>query len=198
MHARNRVRRDTMTTSRLSLTAGCHRGRQRAIDSMRDEHAKHNEGDHIVSNTSVESPGGTRVAQAIAMKLRASIWFPFVAGAFLALNAFAAAAQHVPIHGLTGTIALQGNVEKIYDGVNTVVVKALDGTEHVMHVTKGTKVHGGAEALAALQKGTPVVVHYTMNGAGESTDEIDTIGPGGLKNTEGVVMGVDRVRKTIS
>ena len=132
------------------------------------------------------------------MKLRASISFPFVAGAFLALNAFAAAAQHVPIHGLTGTIALQGNVEKIYDGVNTVVVKALDGTEHVMHVTKGTKVHGGAEALAALQKGTPVVVHYTMNGAGESTDEIDTIGPGGLKNTEGVVMGVDRVRKTIS
>src|SRR4051794_9641051 len=129
----------------------------------------------MVSNTSVERRAGTRVAHAIVMKPHASIYVPFVAAAFVAVNASTAAAQQVPIHGLTGTIALQGNVEKLYDGVNTVVVKAIDGTEHVVHVTKDTKVHGGAEALAVLQKGTPIVVHYTTNGAAESADEIDAI-----------------------
>lgn len=120
-----------------------------------------------------------------------------LAGTVLLMSALAAAAQHVPIHGVTGTIALQGNVDKIWDGVNTVVIKAIDGTEHVMRVTKGTKVHG-SEALASLQKGTPVVVHYTVKGSEESVDEIDALGPDGLKTTEGVVMSVDRVRERIT
>jgi hypothetical protein len=145
----------------------------------------------------VEWRAGTPVAHAIAVRPKPSVWFPFVACAFFAMNVCAAAAQHVPIHGLTGSIALQGNVDKIYDGVETVVVKAIDGTEHVLHVTKDTKVHGSA-ALATLQRGTPVVVHYTVKGGSQSTDEIDAIGPDGLKSTEGTVMGIDRVRKTIT
>lgn len=104
----------------------------------------------------------------------------------------------VPIHGVTGTLALPGNVDKIYDGVNTLVVKTIDGTNHVIRVDKATKVHGGAEALASLQHGTPVVVHYTMSGDQVASDEIDRVGEGGLENNEGTVTAVDRVHKTVT
>lgn len=104
---------------------------------------------------------------------------------------------HVPVHGITGTIALPGNVDKIYDGLNTLIVTTTDGARHVIHVTDDTKVHG-ADTLASLQRGTPVVVHYTSNGGEILSDEIDSLGPGGLKSTEGTVTAVDRVRKTIT
>jgi len=103
----------------------------------------------------------------------------------------------VPIHGVTGTLALPGNVDKIYDGLNTLIVKAADGTDHVIHVTKDTHVHG-AEALSNVQRGTPVVVHYTVKNNEPSVDEIDCLGPEGLPSTEGTVTAVDRVRKTIT
>jgi hypothetical protein len=40
-----------------------------------------------------------------------------------------------------------------------------------------------------------VVVHYTVDGAGEAAHEIDRVGDEGLKSTEGVVTRVDRGRK---
>jgi hypothetical protein len=110
-----------------------------------------------------------------------------------------AAGGQVPvIPGVTGTIALQGNVDKIYDDVNAVVVTTIDGVRHVIHVTSGTEVHGREPQLEHLQPGTPVVVHYSWKGAEKTAYEIDDIGPGGLKHAEGVVTRVDIFRKRIN
>ena len=120
------------------------------------------------------------------------------AAAIVALSHGAAAGQQPPkIHGITGTIALPANVDKIYDGVNTLIVTTADGARHVIHPTPDAKVHG-ADTLADLPRGTPVVVHYTMNGGEKVSDEIDALGPEGLKSTEGVVSAVDRVHKTLT
>src|SRR5215471_17207445 len=108
------------------------------------------------------------------------------------------AGGQVPIiPGITGTIALQGNVDKIYADVNTVVVTTIDGARHVIHVTSGTEVHGREPQLEHLQPGTAVVVHYSQKGAQKTADEIDDIGPAGLKHAEGVVTRVDIFRKRI-
>ena len=121
----------------------------------------------------------------------------------LALTALLAAAParaqvQVPIHGLTGTIALPDNVDKFYSGMNTLLVKTSDGIEHVIHVTKGTQVHGGAASLDSLRPGTTVVVHYTVKGIQTSADEIDRVGSDGLKTNEGTVTSIDRVKKRIT
>jgi len=102
-----------------------------------------------------------------------------------------------PIHGLTGTIALPYNVDKFYSGVSDIVVKSSDGIEHVVHVSKGTKVHGAA-SLGSLTQGTPVVVHYTVKGIQTSAVEIDRLGPEGLKQNEGTVTNVDRKNRRIT
>jgi hypothetical protein len=108
------------------------------------------------------------------------------------------ASAQVPISGVTGTMQLQGNVDKVYDGAGKVVVKTADGIEHLLHINKGTAVHGGDSELRGLHEGTPVVVHYTMEGTEASAQEIDDISASGLKTTEGVVTKVDRKSKTIS
>jgi len=94
-------------------------------------------------------------------------------------------------------MALPANVDKIYDGVNTIVVTTTDGVHHAIHPTPDAKIHG-AQALASLSRGTPVVVHYTTAGGEKISDEIDVLGSTGLKYTEGTVTAVDRVRKTIT
>jgi hypothetical protein len=135
---------------------------------------------------------------ALSIRILSQTILASVAG-LLTFSALTAAQRAgVPIHGVTGTLALPGNVDRIYDGVNTLVVKTVDGANHVIRVDKDTKVHGGAEALASLQQGTPVVVHYTMKGDQVSADEIDQLGADGLKNTEGSVTAVDRVHKTVT
>ncbi|HUK34617.1 MAG TPA: hypothetical protein VLV86_11930 [Vicinamibacterales bacterium] len=115
----------------------------------------------------------------------------------IALSASAQFAEGVPISGHTGTMALPGNVDQIYAGVNKLVVKTTDGIDHVFNVTKTTHVHG-FEALSNLPRGTPVVVHYTESGNQRTADEIDSLGPDGLKTTEGTIAAVDRVRKIIT
>jgi len=123
---------------------------------------------------------------------------PIVLAAWAVTAALGAVGDdQVPIHGLTGTIALPDNVDKLYSGVNTLVVKTSDGIEHVVHVTKATKVHGAA-SLGTLTPGTPVVVHYTVKGIETSAVEIDRLGPDGLKQNEGTVTNVDRRNKRIS
>lgn len=126
----------------------------------------------------------------------------FVTGAIAIAMAFrlsapprADAAQYVKIHGLTGTWALPANVDKIYDGVDTLIVTTEDGVRHTVHVNDGTKVHG-ADTLANLPRGTAVVVHYTTKGEHQVADEIDSLG--GLSQTEGVVAAVDRVDKVLT
>jgi hypothetical protein len=115
----------------------------------------------------------------------------------IALFGQAAGGQVPVIPGVNGTIALQGNVDKIYADVNAVVVTTIDGAHHLIHVTKGTQVHGREPQLEHLQPGTAVVVHYSHKGAEKTAEEIDDIGPGGLKHAEGVVTRVDIFRKRI-
>jgi hypothetical protein len=105
-----------------------------------------------------------------------------------------------PIHGVTGTIATEGTIKDVHEAGNTVIVGTLDGAEHVFHYTKGLLVHGGKgdEVLRGLKAGTSVVVHYTVDSAGESAQEIDRLGDEGLKSSEGVVTRVDRGRKQIA
>ncbi len=122
-------------------------------------------------------------------------------GLFLALTSVAAARQ-VPISGVTGTIATEGTIVQGSAAVGTVVVKTKDGVQHVFHLAKDLLVHGGKtngmDALRGLHKGTPVVVHYTVDGAIESAHEIDQIDQEGLKVTEGVVTKIDRKRREVT
>src|SRR5579864_4744915 len=84
--------------------------------------------------------------------------------------------QPPPIAGVTGTVALEGTVDQEHAGANTVVVKTVDGVEHVFHFAKDLLVHGdkaaGVEALRGLRSGTTVVVHYTGAGDSASATEI--------------------------
>lgn len=82
------------------------------------------------------------------------------------------------------------------------IVVTIDGVEHAYHFTKDLVVHGGkgtgVDALAGLQEGTTVVVHYTTAGNEASATEIDRVGDEGLRITEGTVTHVDRGRKQIT
>jgi hypothetical protein len=103
---------------------------------------------------------------------------------------------------IQGTIALEGTMTKFYRGVNAVVVTTIDGAEHVYRFAKGLVVHGakgsGPEALEALQPGVTVIVHYRIEGAEESVEEIDRVADGGLKVSEGTVVKLDRRRQQIT
>ena len=102
---------------------------------------------------------------------------------------------------IQGTLALEGTMTKFYKGVNALVVTTVDGAEHVYHFAKGLVVHGGKEtgpdALEGLRPGTTVVVHYRINGAEASVEEIDFAGDG-LKVSEGSVVKLDRRRKLLT
>jgi hypothetical protein len=99
-------------------------------------------------------------------------------------------------------VATEGTVEQFYRGLNYVVVKTMDGVEHIYHFTKGLVVHGGKtsddEALEGLSKGTMVAVHYLPSGPDRAAQEIDVLGDGGLSVTEGVITRIDRGRKEIT
>jgi len=101
--------------------------------------------------------------------------------------------------------AVRGTVERIDSGAKTIVVKAADGTEHTFHFVARTAVHGGEKAGAAtkesfhgLKEGSEVVVHYTAKGTEETAEEVDRIGDGGLKTTEGTITNLDRSAKTVT
>jgi hypothetical protein len=116
-----------------------------------------------------------------------------LAGGLALLPALAGAQVGPPIRG---TIALKGTVDKVYEGANKVAVATEDGVEHIVHLTGHTTVHGGE--LEGLEKGRIVVVHFVPTGGEETAEEIDQLGPNGLKTTEGTVTKVDRKAKTIA
>jgi hypothetical protein len=132
-------------------------------------------------------------------------YFPssvIVVGLLLIKTAVPAGQQQPPINGVTGTIALEGTVKETSEGAHTVVVKTVDGIEHLFHVTERTVVHGGRaagdHALRGLEEGSSVVVHYTAEGDKKTANEVDRIAADGLKTVEGVITKVDRGAKTIS
>ncbi|MGA3205934.1 MAG: hypothetical protein ABSF12_25855 [Bryobacteraceae bacterium] len=100
--------------------------------------------------------------------------------------------------------AVEGTVKKVDAGTKTVVVTTADGTEHTLHIVKKTTVHGwdaadaGAkDGMHGVKEGSHVVVHYTTLGAEKTAQEVDRIGDGGLKVSEGTVSKIDRGAKTL-
>jgi hypothetical protein len=101
--------------------------------------------------------------------------------------------------------AVEGTVKKVDAGTKTVVVKTADGTEHTVHFVAKTSVHGwdateaGAkDGMHGVKEGSHVVVHYTAKGTEKTAQEMDRIGDGGLKVTEGTVEKIDRGGKTLA
>ena len=107
--------------------------------------------------------------------MRAS-WYLTVVGTVALGIAPAHAQTPPPIHGVTGTMATE------------------DGVEHVYDAAKGLVVHGGRDPLSDLKPGTTVIVHY----AGNTAQEIDRVGTGGLSTTEGIATKIDRGKKEIT
>ena len=139
------------------------------------------------------------------LMLRLNVGRPVAICGVLGLAIVATAAAQgtaPPIAGVTGTVALEGTVEREYAGAHTIIVKTIDGVEHVFHFAKDLLVHGGRgdgnDALPGLREGASVVVHYTVASTIESAEEIDQIGDEGMRVTEGVVTRVDRERKQIT
>jgi hypothetical protein len=135
--------------------------------------------------------------------MRSHISISVMAGGLLFVGtAVSAGQQPPPIGGVTGTIALEGTVQKTYEGAHTVLVKTVDGIEHLFHLTERTVVHGGTaagdDALHGLKEGSGVVVHYTAQGDNKTAHEVDRVAADGLKTIEGVVTNVDRGARTIS
>jgi len=109
------------------------------------------------------------------------------------------AAQSPP--SVTGTVALEGTMQKFYRAANVIVVKTIDGVEHAFSFTKSLIVHGareGEDPLAGLLEGRPVVVHYTVQGTRLSAQEIDRVGADDATITEGRVVEVNRKRRQIT
>ncbi len=135
--------------------------------------------------------------------MRSHLFMNVMAGGLLLVAPLMVAAQErPPIDGVTGTVAIEGAVDKTYAGVNTVVVKTEDGIRHLFHLTDRTAVHGGPatgeRALRGLDEGSTVVVHYTTEGAEKTALEVDRVADDGLKVIEAVVAKVDRRAKTIT
>ena len=103
-------------------------------------------------------------------------------------------ARQVPIHGVTGTIALPDGVDKVYSGVNKALVKTKDGIDHIARKHEDRN----ATLLDRLQVGTPVEVHYTVKGIRASADPIDAVGRNGARPNEGIVTKIDRHRNRIT
>jgi hypothetical protein len=124
------------------------------------------------------------------------------AGLLLAASVPSAGQQPPPIGGATGTIALEGTVEKTDQAVHDVVVRTVDGIEHLFHLTERTVVHGGKadgdQSLRGLDEGSKVVVHLTQDGGHQTVGEVDRVAADGLKTVEGVITNVDRHAKTMS
>jgi hypothetical protein len=100
--------------------------------------------------------------------------------------------------------ALHGTIEKVDSGTKTIVVKTDDGVRHSLHVVDRTAVHGAGDSEKAsedswhgLKEGGEVVVHYTKRGTGDTAVEIDKVGQGGLRTTEGAVKEIDRGGKKL-
>jgi hypothetical protein len=100
--------------------------------------------------------------------------------------------------------AFHGTITKIDKTAKTVSVKTSDGSDHVLHWTEKTTVHGVKAAdMAAedswhgLKEGSEVVAHTTKHGADDTAVEVDKVGEDGLKKTEGTVKEIDRDGKKL-
>jgi hypothetical protein len=122
-----------------------------------------------------------------------------ISGTILALTLVAIA------HGQDDAVtAAHATIQKVDSSAKTIVVKTDDGVGHTLRFLDSTAVHGGDAADVAskdswhgLKEGGEVVVHYTKSGSEDTAVEIDKIGDGGLKATEGTVKEIDRGGKNL-
>ena len=122
-----------------------------------------------------------------------------ISGTILALSLVAIA------HGQQdAATAVHATIQKVDSTSKTIVVKTDDGAAHTLHFLDSTAIHGGDAADVAskdswhgLKEGGEVVVHYTKSGTENTAVEIDKIGDGGLKTTEGTVKEIDRGGKKL-
>jgi hypothetical protein len=136
------------------------------------------------------------------MTLRIGMFGGFVLAASVVVVGQTQTPPPPPVKGVQGNATLEGTTDKIYAGAQYVIIKTVDGVEHIIHYTKDLLVHGGkgsgVDALQGLDQGTTVVVHYTTANDQATAQEIDRLGDEGLKITEGVVARVDRTHKQIT
>ena len=100
--------------------------------------------------------------------------------------------------------AVSGTVKKVDAATKTIVVKTADGAERTFHFVGKTTVHGAEktgeaaqDAFHGVKEGSEVAVHYTVKGSEATAEEVDNIGSGGLKATEGTVSRIGSGGKTI-
>jgi hypothetical protein len=100
--------------------------------------------------------------------------------------------------------AIHGSIEKIDSAAKIVSLKTDDGLHDSVHFVDRTAVHGAdggkdasKDSWHGLKEGSEVVVHYTTRGTEKTAVEIDKVGDGGLKATEGAVKGIDRGGRTL-
>jgi hypothetical protein len=118
-------------------------------------------------------------------------------GVLLALVSVAYAVQDV-------VTAVHGTVDDVDTGSKTIIVKSADGVKHSIHFVDRTIVHGadlskdaGKDSWHGVEKGSEVVAHYTSKGGEDTAVEVDKVGYGGLKTTEGTVKEIDRGGKKL-
>jgi hypothetical protein len=140
----------------------------------------------------------TRDAQC-QVATRLGLTLTLALGTVLIPSTFAHAQNRPP---LQEPIALEGTMKRFYRAANVVVVTTMDGMEHVYHFTKDLIVHGGkksgVDALEGLREGTTVVIHHATTESRALAEEIDVLGEGGLKSTEGMVTNIDRRNREIT
>jgi hypothetical protein len=99
------------------------------------------------------------------------------------------------------TNAVEGIVRKSDAAAGAVVVRAADGVEHLMHVTKDTVSHGKPAAVDifdGLKEGSHVIVHYATDEGEKTAVEVDHIGGEGLTMIEARVTHIDRAKKQLT
>jgi hypothetical protein len=113
-------------------------------------------------------------------------------------TAASAGQQPTPIAGVTGTFSLEGTDQKAYEGLNTVVVKTVDGIEHLFHRTeRHGRTEADEQALRGIEEGSRAVVHETMEADQQTAGDAGLAAEDALKETKGVITHVDWRAKTI-
>lgn len=113
----------------------------------------------------------------------------------------------VPIaHGEQDVVtAVHASIQRVDSAAKIIVVKSDDGISHTFHFLDSTTVHGvdavdvgSKDSWHGLKEGGEVVVHYAKRGTDDTAVEIDKIGDGGLKATEGTVKEIDKGGKKLT
>ena len=142
-------------------------------------------------------PGDCSLKLRLTDEEEVAMKFSGIAVLVLSLASFAFAIEDV-------VTATHGTITKIDTAAKTIAIKTADGTEHLLHWTKDTTVHGARAADAAakdswhgLKEGSEVVAHSTKRGTEDTAVEVDHLGDQGLHKTEGTVEKIDRGGKKL-